>query len=187
MQRFFKDFESIDRFTLSLNCFDETVQCPHCSKRHQLVSHGVIYRQRSIDEREPVGKRVFCSNRNPHSGCGRTVQLYVAQVIPSFQYGAAQVLIFLSSLLIKFTLEDAYHAATGQVDPRNAWRWLQRLMPQLTHFRCFLKDRLKRSNACFQGSNRRLTLLLPTLKALFSGLVHCPCTHYQLQSQRAFF
>lgn len=186
MQRFFKDFESIDRFTLSLNCFGERLQCPHCSKSDQLVSHGVIYKQRSMNEREPVGKRVFCSNRYQHSGCGRTVQLYRTQVIPSLQYGTAQVFLFLSSLLMNLTLEDAYETATGQTEPRNAWRWLQKLMHKLTDFRFFLKDHLKLENACIQLNNRRLTLLLSTLKALFSELLHCPCAHYQLHSQHAF-
>jgi hypothetical protein len=35
-------------------------------------------------------------------------------------------------------LEDAYEAATGQVEPRNAWRWLKRLWLNLTDFRSFL-------------------------------------------------
>jgi hypothetical protein len=83
-------------------------------------------------------------------------------------------------------LEDAYEAATGQVEPRNAWRWLKRLMRNLTDFRCFIKARPRPMDAAVQLKNRRLSLLLSALKPLLSQLPHCPCRHYQLQPQCAF-
>ena len=186
MQRFFNDFDSLDRFTLSLDCFDETLRCPHCSKNHQLVSHGVIYKQRSIDKREAVGKRVFCSNRHGRSGCGRTVQLYVAQGIPAMQYGAAHLFVFLSSLFVGLAVETAYRKATGQSASRHGWRWLSKLTRSLTDFRGFLKRRPAPVTPRFQVRSRRLQLLLPTLEKLFARLPHCPCLNYQLACQRAF-
>jgi hypothetical protein len=33
-----------------------------------MVSHGFIYNQHASAEKEPVGKRVFCSNRHGRSG-----------------------------------------------------------------------------------------------------------------------
>jgi hypothetical protein len=78
--------------------------------------------------------------------------LYVAHRFPFLRYEAAQLLIFLTSLLMRHTLEDAYEAATGQVEPRNAWRWLKRLMLNLTDFRCFLKAHLK--GCYFPNSDR---------------------------------
>lgn len=186
MQRFFPDFESLNQFTLSLDCQADTLQCPHCSNRGQLVSHGVIYKQRSIDEKEPVGKRVFCSNRNQHAGCGRTVQLYVASVLPRLRYGAMQMFIFLSSLLMNLTIDAAYRAAAGASEPRNAWRWLSKLEQHLTDYRCLLTVRSKPMTACFAHRCRRLQLLLPTLEQLFVRLPTCPCAHYQLARQSAF-
>jgi hypothetical protein len=112
--------------------------------------------------------------------------LYVAHYFPYLRYGAAQLLIFLASLLLGRPLEDAYDAATGQVEPRNAWRWLKRLIRNLTDFRCFLKARLKLDSACIQLKNRRLSLLLSVLKPLLSQRAHSPCCHYQLQQQCAF-
>jgi hypothetical protein len=186
MDAFYPDIESLDAFTLSLDAFGEKVQCKHCHQSGQMVSHGFIYKQHSSADKEPVGKRVFCSNRHGRSGCGKTHQLYVAHRFPFLHYGAAQLLIFLASLLMGRTLEDAYEAATGQVEPRNAWRWMKRLMLNLTDFRCFLKAHLWSIDAGLQLKNRRFSLLLSVLKPLLSQLPHCPCSHYQLQQQRAF-
>lgn len=186
MDTFYPDIETLDAFTFSLDALGENIQCKHCHQCGQMISHGFVYKQHASAEKEPVGKRVFCSNRYGRSGCGRTHQFYVAHRFPFLRYGAAQLLIFLSSLLMGRALEDAYEAATGQVEPRNAWRWLKRLTFKLTDFRCFLKERLKLADACIQLKNRRLSLLLSTLKPLLSQLPHRPCSHYQLQQQCAF-
>ena len=186
MDKFYPDIESLDAFTLSLDSLGETIRCAHCHRSNQMISHGFIYKQHSSVEREPVGKRVLCSNRYGRSGCGRTQQLYVAHRFPFLRYGAAQLLIFLTSLLIGRHLEDAYEAATGQVDPRNAWRWLKRLSLNLTDFRCLLEARRGPMEAPVQLKNRRLSLLLSTLKPLLSLFPHNPCHHYQLLQQRAF-
>jgi hypothetical protein len=186
MDRFYPDIESLDAFTRSLAGLGEKIQCNHCLQYGQMVSHGFIYNQHASAEKAPVGKRVFCSNRYGRSGCGRTHQLYLAHRFPYLRYGAAQLLIFLTSLLMGRHLEDAYEAATGQVEPRNAWRWLKRLRLNLTDFRCFLKARRRPMEAAVQLKNRRLSLLLSTLKALLSLLPHCPCSQYQIQQQRAF-
>jgi hypothetical protein len=186
MDRFYPDIESLDAFTLSLAGLGEKIQCNHCQQYGQMVSHGFIYHQHASAGTEPIGKRVFCSNRHGRSGCGRTQQLYLAHRFPYLRYGTAQLLIFLASLLMRRTLEDAYQDATGQAEPRNAWRWLKRLRLNLTDFRCFLKARRRPMEAAVQLKNQRLSLLFSTLKPLLSLLPHCPCSHYQIQQQRAF-
>jgi hypothetical protein len=187
MQRFFPDFDSIDHFTLSLRCFAEKVHCPHCTKSDHLISHGIIYKQRSINKREAVGKRVLCSNRFQHKGCGRTVQLYVATTIPTVQYATATVFAFLFSLLMNFDIATAYRTATGQTDARHAWRWLHRIHLRLSDFRTFVFARCESLAATFTTRCRRLQVLLPTLHALFSLQPVAPCAHYQLSSQQPLF
>lgn len=186
MDRFYPDIESLDAFTLSLAGLGEKIQCNHCQQYGQMVSHGFIYHQHASAEKVPVGKRLFCSNRHGRSGCGRTHQLYVAHRFPYLRYGAAQLLIFLTSLLIGSHLEDAYEAATGQVEPRNAWRWLKRLKLNLTDFRCFLYAHSRPMEAAVQLKNQRLSLLFSTLQPLLSLFPRCPCCQYQIQQQRAF-
>lgn len=98
MQKFYPDYDTIHRFTLSLDYHQNEVACLHCLKHDQFVSHGIIYKQRSMAVAEKVGKRLFCSNRSGRMGCGRTFQLYVASEVPSFRYGAAQLFVFISAL-----------------------------------------------------------------------------------------
>lgn len=155
MQRFFTDFNALNRFTLSLDYHQDSLQCPHCSKRRQLVSHGIIYKQHSIHERASIGKRILCSNRYGRSGCGRTVQLYVAQAIPSLRYSSAHLFIFLSSLLMNASVATAYQKATAQSTARNAWRWLGRVERNLMDFRSFLNRRSQAVVSRFCARSRR--------------------------------
>lgn len=185
MKRFYPDFESIQAFTHSLDYHQSELECTHCLKRDQFVSHGIIYKQRSSARGEKVGKRLFCSNRYGRSGCGRTFQLYIAAEVPAHRYGAAHLLAFIVALLAKVPISEAYHQATGQLEPRNAWRWLKRLMFKLSDYRSFLKYRKSELFHSFHSSNHSLQHLLPTLARLFS-LTNNGCLHYQMDQQHAF-
>lgn len=186
MQKYFNNIESIDSFTLSLDYHKNKLQCLHCNKSDQFVSHGFIYKQRSISLAEKVGKRVFCSNRYGRSGCGRTFQLYISCEFISFQYGATQLSIFIASLLVNLTVHASYQKATGQSESRNAWRWLNKLMVKLTDYRRFLKARTQTVSTLFISKARRLQILFPTLKRLFSKMDNCPCSYYQYFHQTSF-
>ncbi len=185
MQRFFKDFESIDQFTLSLDYHQDKLECVHCSKHDQFVSHGIVYKQRSIAIKEPVGKRIFCSNRYGRSGCGRTFQLYIASEIPHFRYGAAHLFVFISCLLANLTIHESYQQASGPFESRHAWRWLNKLMAKLGDYRTFLKKRIESLTSYFIPRTQQLKHLLPTLKRLLSNNLDCPLCHYQFAQQKA--
>jgi hypothetical protein len=186
MQRFFKDFESIDRFFLSLDYHQNVLSCHHCSQNNQFVSHGIIYKQRSIKVSEPVGKRLLCSNRYGRSGCGRTFQLYIADQVPQFHYGALQWLVFLTSLFAGFSIRKSYVKATGQAEARHAWRWLSKLVSKLSHYRCVLNAQPNNNLTPAKSRTQRLQLLLPTLKSLFLSLPHATVEAYQSTQQTAF-
>lgn len=186
MQRFFEDFESIKQFTRSLDYYQDKLECAHCLKQDQFVSHGIVYKQRSMLLSEPVGKRIFCSNRYGRSGCGRTFQLYVASELPSFQYGTAHLFVFIASLLANMTVIKSYEKATGQSVSRNAWRWINKLMCRLIDYRSVLRTRAETISTQFRAKARRLQVLLPTIAQLFSRLKEHPCAIYQLLSQSSF-
>ena len=186
MQKYFNTIESIDSFTLSLDYHKNKLQCHHCKKNNQFVSHGFIYKQRSMKLSEPVGKRIICSNRYGRSGCGRTFQLYVAEEFPSFHYGSIHLVIFITSLLKNLTVHASYQKATGQLETRNAWRWLNKLMIKLTDYRRFLKARTQIVSTLFISKAKRLQLLLPTLTRFFNKINGCPCSYYQQNHQLAF-
>ena len=144
MQKFYDNYESINQFTHRLDYHQNQLECTHCLKRDQFVSHGIIYKQRSIDVKEKVGKRIFCSNRYGRTGCGRTFQLYLTDVIPKIRYSATQLFIFITSLLAGMMLAEAYYKATAQTDSRNGWRWLGRLMLKLGEYRTFIRSEERR-------------------------------------------
>jgi hypothetical protein len=186
MKQYFDDIEALDRYTLELDRYPNQRPCCHCTKNDQLVSHGYVYKQRSRSLREAVGKRILCSNRYGRSGCGRTFRLYLATEIPSLQYGAAQLFVFLSALLANLSVVAAYQQATGQNEARNAWRWLHRLDRRLLDYRRFLQTRLDGMSTSFTARTRRLQILLPTIRQLYAKLPGCPCAHYQRLTQSRF-
>lgn len=186
MQRFYENFGSIDVFTLSLDGHQDKLECAHCLKNDQFVSHGVVYKQRSIDKAEKVGKRIFCSNRYGRNGCGRTFQLYVASEIPFCRYGAAQLLVFIISLLANLTIADSYQQATGQLESTHAWRWLNKLMAKLSDYRHFLKVRAQTPSIRVSSRSKPLQHLLPTLVRLFTDRNN-GCVVYQTVQQQPFF
>lgn len=186
MKRYFDTLDALYRFTLDLDHHQDKLQCQHCATNDQFISHGFVYKQRSQTHREAVGKRIFCSNRYGHSGCGRTTRLYIADEIPSLQYGAAELFIFLSSLLAHDTVKAAYQKATGHSETRNAWRWLNKLSRKLMDYRCFLQTRYEVVSTEFKFRSRRLQILLPTLHRLFCRFTNYPCANYQLISQSNF-
>lgn len=188
MRRFFSDFDALNCYSLSLHFSQYPVQCRHCLKNHHMVSHGVLYKQRSIEHREPVGKRLLCSNRRGRSGCGRTVQLTIAARIPALHYDSAHLFSFLCAMLIGFSIPKAYLKATGQAQPRQAWRWLSKLTVHLPHYRRRLPGRNQGSSNAFKTQSRRLTLLMPTFEYLFDTLSpENACADLQLKFQQRFF
>lgn len=186
MQRFFENIESIDTYTRNLACYITSLKCAHCKKNDQFMSHGFVYKQLARNLQVPVGKRIWCSNINGHSGCGRTFQLYVADQIPALRYGTTALFIFISSLLTQLPVTKAYQLATGRTETRQAWRWLNILVRHMIEFRGFVKTRAALLTGPFKHRVRRLHVLLPTLEQMFDQLDHCPCFHYQRIRQQSF-
>jgi len=183
MQRFFIDFASIDQFTLSLDYHQNTFKCCHCHKQGQFVSHGVVYKQLSMKVREPVGKRIICSKRDGRSGCGRTLQLYIASVIPNLHYRACHLFAFVVALCYT-SVCSAWQRATQQHEPRNGWRWINKLNRQLSQFRARLKTPDYPLYNLLSNHPGR-SVLLATLTQVFTPTAGCPCAAWQLQHQTA--
>jgi len=185
MRKFYDNYNSINQFTLSLDYHQNELECTHCSKHDQFVSHGIIYKQHSSSFAEKVGKRIFCSNRYGRSGCGRTFQLYTAYEVPFFRYGAAHLFVFIAALIANQTICEAYMKATGQTEYRNAWRWLSRLMLKLSEYRSYLKTRFDDGFASSHSTPKSLKHLLPTFNRLFTSNIN-GCFEFQIGQQQSF-
>jgi hypothetical protein len=166
MPIFFDTLDAIHQFTFSLD--QHALLCGSCKVRGQFVSHGFCYKQQNFAATTPVGKRILCSRRSGRTGCGRTVQLYIASAVPGLRYGATQLFAFITALLANLSITAAYHKAVGMLESRHAWRWFKKLLQQLILYRHYLHRDAHTDSAMFNTQSRSRQLLLPTLKALFS-------------------
>ena len=193
MQIYYPSLAAIEQQTWQL----DHVQCSHCKQTRQLVSHGYIRKKKVGGDPEAVGKRVFCSNRHQHTGCGRTTQLYLNVTIRYLHYAGTVVVAFVLLLMAGLTIQSAYLQATGKDTPSNAHHWLTRLCGQLSVYRS-LAHQPPLQNTADAGLDTtanlpkrptrptRLLLLLPTFKVLLAQFGEPLCAAYQGQLQRSF-
>ncbi len=183
MQIYYPSIAAIQQRTLQLH----HEQCSHCKQTQQLVSHGFIRKKRVGALPAAIGKRVFCSNRRRHTGCGRTVQLYLASTLRYLHFAAAALEAFLLALLAGMTIQCAYLKATRTAVPRNAYRWLNKLMAQLSAYRSLLhQPRLSNEPKVTLHRNPRRGLLMTSTETLFQQFGLPLCAGLQLKWQRAF-
>jgi len=194
MQTYYPSLQAIHQQTLQL----ELEQCAHCQQTQQLVSHGFIRKKRNCAEPQAVGKRVFCSNRYSHTGCGRTMQLYLDSTLRYLHHAGSAVVAFVLLLLAGISIGLAYMQATGADTPRHAYRWLHRLHAHMSTYRSLFHQPLPEQQpqqtttvATHDPSHRphalRRSLLACTFGALQLRFKQPLCQAYQAQLQRPFF
>ena len=181
MQTFFQSIVDIEQYIEPYRRAYE-LRCAHCDLLGHLVGHGFVYQQVSMDKRQVVGKRLVCSNRFGHAGCGRTIQLRLAEQLPNRQYSALHLSVFIALLLAQVSVVKAYQQATGQTSSRQAWRWLKALKYNLMQYRLLLRSPL--SSDCQHA--RRRHPLFATLFAVCSVFTGPVGLAFQLQAQTAF-
>ncbi len=186
MHIYYPSLSAIEQQTRQL----DQVPCRHCRQTHQLVSHGFVYKKQAGAAPQAVGKRVFCSNRKRHTGCGRTMRLYLDSTVRWLHYAGAHVVAFMLALMAGSTVQQAYGQATGTTDPRHAYRWLHRLGAQLSGYRSLShQPPLQDADApASVAANRpvRYGLLASTCTQLLQRFGASLCANYQQQTQRSF-
>lgn len=184
MQTYYPSLQAIHQQTLQL----ELEQCKHCQQTQQLVSHGFIRKKRVGGDPQAVGKRVFCSNRHHHTGCGRTMQLYLDSTLRHVHHAGSAVVAFVLALLAGISIGLAYTQATSAQTPRHAYRWLHRLHAQISAYRSlFHQPPLAEPAFVERAPSLRRNLLASTFAALLTRLGQPLCQVYQSQLQRPFF
>ena len=174
------------QFTADLNLCRDKLTCTKCSVGNHFVVHDFIYKKQSKGRKKIMGRRLFCSNRYGRSGCGTTLRLYLTSVIPKLQYSAAHLSDFLNALLCCNSIQKAFKKATQCNNPRNAYRWLDKLYHRLMVYRERLTPCPENTIIKHQYKTRRLQLLLPTLQQLFNETEGSTCSQYQNQRQKPF-
>ena len=184
MQIYYPDLQAIEQRTMQL----DLARCQHCKQPHHLVSHGYIRKKQIGAAPLAVGKRVFCSNRHQHAGCGRTMQLYLAATVRYLHHAGCAVAEFVLALIAGMTTQSAYQQATGTRTPRHAYRWLQRLNDQLSTYRSVSHRPalLAYPERAITNRPARLLSLLPTMRVLAQRFGQPLCATYQQLLQRPF-
>jgi hypothetical protein len=185
MQIYYPNLEAIQQKTSQL----EYDHCIHCGS-DQLVSHGYVYRKDSVKTTPtPVGKRVFCSNRYWRTGCGRTMQLYLDPMVRYLHYAGCCVVAFVLLLVAGNTISSSYQGATGTADPRNAYRWLNKLSARLSDYRSLFHQPQFDGEDPAQNPvvvHPRWRLLASTFRALLARFGEPLCGNYQRALQTSF-
>jgi len=189
MRIYYRDLSDMEQQTRQL----DHEPCRFCQRR-QLVSHGFVYKKQSCAQPGVVGKRVFCSNRRPHSGCGRTMRLYLDATVRSLHYAGAQVVAFVLALIAGKTVRQAYWQVSGKDDARHAWRWLTRLDARISHYRSLthqppLDETVPEpASAATPAANlpARYGLLAATFKQLLQHFGQPLCARFQQCTQQSF-
>ena len=184
MQIYYANIARIEQQTAQL----DHLQCPHCQQTNQLVSHGFVYKKQLGGDPLPVGKRVFCSDRGRHLGCGHTVQLYLDSTLRYLHLAGSCVIAFLRLLIAGQTITRAYQNAVGASTARNAYRWLARLTDQLAAYRSLCHQPMLHEPPLPLPSAypTRRAVLLATVTRLFDHFGEPLHSAYQAQTQRTF-
>lgn len=154
------------------------------------MSHGYIYKHLPAQGRCVAGKRILCSPHYHRNGCGRTRQLYLADIIPRRRYTLSVVITFIRALLRGRSVVRSFHQAIGTPgdvmaqDARHAWRWLNAFLQSLSAWRTLqgMSWRHEQATSHPKHRSRRVAGLVPTLQLLLPRL-----SAYHVQIQRAFF
>ena len=101
--------------------------CPHCKSVGNLIKHGFL---RGYDQHHQLNKtvratRVFCSNRNRASGCGRTFSVWLADRVKQLYLSADSLWQFLSGAASSGNKLQAFRSLdSGLSDsaPYHIWR-----------------------------------------------------------------
>lgn len=115
------------------------------------------------------------------------MQLYVSSIVPYLHYAGYCVVMFLLLRMKGLSIQAAYQRATGTADPRNAYRWVNKLLAQLSTYRSlFHQPGLPDAPLSTMGHcPLRWVLLCSAFQRLYQALDESLCATYQLRWQRS--
>lgn len=158
--------------------------CPHCQKQGHLIRHGYLYgyAEHSPIERTQRAKRIFCSNRGRHTGCGRTFALYHPYIIPAMQITTLSLWLILWTFIRGLSLLKAAHKLQLQFHISTLFRYLKRFRLRQS----FLRQKLF-SLFPIPPNTQSTSALLQTLEHFqyLTSTLKSPFAAFQLQFQTA--
>lgn len=160
--------------------------CPHCGRANELIRNGKLRGNdpaSNRDARVVRGQRIRCSNRNQRRGCGRSLSIFEARVLPGFSVDARLLWAFLAALLENASVHAAAQTILRYFSLSSAYRWRRRLaniQSALRHRLCSLRP------APASSSSDPLRQLIDHFREASLGKAN-PVEAYQAHFHRPFF
>jgi hypothetical protein len=153
--------------------------CPHCRQRGYLILHGYLYGYGETDLVKR-GHRIFCSNRNSRSGCGKTFSMLKSWFIKNFMVYAGILSAFLDKIRQGLCPAKAFRGL-GTMSKTSIYRIYHRFRHSQPRIRTLLK-RIKDP----PGLNSIKDPVVQTIVHLRSVFKNCIVSKFQQYFQTSF-
>ena len=170
---FFNDVSEFDSIYINLPLY----ACPHCGELG-FLKNTILFTKKLEPEPKAViiGKRLYCTTKQ--GGCGQTIRLQTSYCLFYLWYSIYVVWKFFSLHYIESqSIQSSYESATQTSNPRNAFRWLNKLNKKIP----FLKDTIPPPAILFTHAND-IKFFLQHFTALYSP--HNPLLFFQTAFQK---
>lgn len=157
--RFYNSIADFNVFYMRL----KLVKCPFCRLVGCLILHGYLHGYDENKDSECIrGRRIFCSNRNRRSGCGKTFSILKSLFLKFFRLQAVTLWTFIKGLLAGKTKKAAWQSTGIQISESFLYGVARRLTVNKSHIRTRLYT-LEAHKASCQNS------IFHQLKQLFNS------------------
>lgn len=154
--------------SVELNQYLETIKfvpCPHCGKVGFLNRHGFLKGYPLKGSNKMVrGCRVYCSNRNNRTGCGRTCSLLLSTLLLGFSIGTGLLWGFVEKVLSGNSRKHAWEELNTGLPVENAYRLWNRLVKEQSRLRTHL---CRKTGPPVCASNNPMAQLIAHLDCAF--------------------
>lgn len=161
--------------------------CPHCRVVGTLICHGYLrgYDEGNSQRKTVRARRVFCSNRNARSGCGRTFSIWCADKIRRLSLTTRALWRFLQRAVAGSIAAATRVVADCQRSDRTWQRIWKRFDLGQSKIRTALSAWRPPPELPTEPSRRPATQVLAHLQAAFPD-ADCPIATFQ-HTMRTFF
>lgn len=158
--------------------------CPHCLHTGCLILHGYLYGFTESDTAGKItkGRRIFCSNRNKKTGCGKTFSILMSGFIKNHIVSSQTLSRFLCSIKDGKSKAQANRESGGKMKASTVYRIFNKFTYHQVRIRTLLSRR--RPPPRIKHTKDAVIATIVHLQASFQG---CPVSQFQHHFQASFF
>jgi len=148
--------------------------------------HGFLYGYNDQNNEYGIirGRRIFCSNRNNKTGCGRTINIFKASIIKSFTYTADTIWNFLNNIFKGLNISKAFKILNIDCSAGTPYRLFSRFKLKQSEIRNKLIMLTKPPDT--PNYNNPVMQTIEHLKITFYN-TNCPISSFQYVMQTSIF